>query len=71
MKASSSPWLHRNTADAALNALSAAPGGEDAQIIGKKFREHSRAARSSHQRALWWQQELWIWLVGDPLPRIC
>jgi len=42
-------------ADAALNALSAAPGGEDAQIIGEVREQPVRRGSSHH--ALWWQQD--------------
>ena len=41
-------------ADTALNALSLAPGGEDAQMIGE-VREQAGGRRPDHD-ALWWQQ---------------
>jgi hydrogenase expression/formation protein HypE len=55
-------------ADAALNALSLAPGGEEAQIIGQ-VRE--QPAGSVLVTTLYGGSRIVDMLVGDPLPRIC
>ncbi len=55
-------------ADAALNALSLAPGGEEAQMIGE-VRE--QPAGSVLVTTLYGGSRTVDMLVGDPLPRIC
>jgi hydrogenase expression/formation protein HypE len=55
-------------ADAALNALSLAPGGEDAQVIGE-VREQPAGAVLVTTR--YGGTRIIDMLVGDPLPRIC
>jgi hydrogenase expression/formation protein HypE len=55
-------------ANAALNALSLAPGGEDAQIIGEVRDEPSRAVLVTTRYG---GSRIVDMLVGDPLPRIC
>ena len=55
-------------ADAAFNALSLAPGGEEAQIIGE-VRE--QPAGSVLITTLYGGSRIIDMLVGDPLPRIC
>jgi hydrogenase expression/formation protein HypE len=55
-------------ADAALNALNLAPGGEDAQIIGE-VREQPAGAVLVTTR--YGGSRIVDMLVGDPLPRIC
>jgi hydrogenase expression/formation protein HypE len=55
-------------ADAALKALSLAPGGEEAQIIGQ-VRE--QPAGSVLVTTLYGGSRIVDMLVGDPLPRIC
>jgi hydrogenase expression/formation protein HypE len=55
-------------ADAALNALSLAEGGEDAQMIGD-MREHPPGAVLVTTR--YGGSRIVDMLVGDPLPRIC
>jgi len=55
-------------ADAALNALSMAPGGQDAQLIGE-VREQPAAAVLVTTR--YGGSRIVDMLVGDPLPRIC
>jgi hydrogenase expression/formation protein HypE len=55
-------------ADAALNALSMAPGGQDAQVIGE-VREQPSAAVLVTTR--YGGSRIVDMLVGDPLPRIC
>jgi hydrogenase expression/formation protein HypE len=54
--------------DAALNALSLTPGGEEAQIIGE-VRE--QPAGSVLVTTLYGGSRIIDMLVGDPLPRIC
>jgi hydrogenase expression/formation protein HypE len=55
-------------ADAALNALSLAPGGEDAQIIGEVREQTSGAVLVTTRYG---GSRIVDMLVGDPLPRIC
>jgi hydrogenase expression/formation protein HypE len=55
-------------ADAALHALSLAPGGEEAQIIGE-LRE--QPAGTVLVTTLYGGSRIVDMLVGDPLPRIC
>jgi hydrogenase expression/formation protein HypE len=55
-------------ADAALNALSLAPGGQDAQMIGE-VREQPAGAVLVTTR--YGGSRIVDMLVGDPLPRIC
>jgi hydrogenase expression/formation protein HypE len=55
-------------ADAALNALSLAPGGQDAQVIGE-VREQPCGAVLVTTR--YGGSRIVDMLVGDPLPRIC
>jgi hydrogenase expression/formation protein HypE len=55
-------------ADAALNALSLAPGGEDAQIIGEVREQPSGAVLVTTRYG---GSRIVDMLVGDPLPRIC
>jgi hydrogenase expression/formation protein HypE len=55
-------------ADAALNALNLAPGGEGARIIGE-VRE--QPAGSVLVSTLYGGSRIVDMLVGDPLPRIC
>jgi hydrogenase expression/formation protein HypE len=55
-------------ADAALNALSLAPNGEDAQIIGEVRQEPSGAVLVTTRYG---GSRIVDMLVGDPLPRIC
>ena len=55
-------------ADAALNALSLAPGGQDAQMIGE-VREQPAGAVLVTTR--YGGTRIVDMLVGDPLPRIC
>lgn len=55
-------------ADAACNALSMAPGGQDAQVIGE-VREQPAAAVLVTTR--YGGSRIVDMLVGDPLPRIC
>ncbi|MGA6980183.1 MAG: hydrogenase expression/formation protein HypE [Candidatus Sulfotelmatobacter sp.] len=55
-------------ADAALNTLSLAPGGEDAQIIGEVREEPSGAVLVTTRYG---GSRIVDMLVGDPLPRIC
>ena len=55
-------------ADAACNALSMAPGGQDAQVIGE-VREQPAAAVLVITR--YGGSRIVDMLVGDPLPRIC
>ena len=56
-------------ADAALEALRAAPGGDEARIIGEVARAAGRRACSSTTR--YGGSRIVDMLVGDPLPRIC
>jgi hydrogenase expression/formation protein HypE len=56
------------SADAALNALSLAPGGEDAQIIGEVREQPSGAVLVTTRYG---GSRIVDMLVGDPLPRIC
>lgn len=55
-------------ADAAINALSLAPGGSEAQVIGE-VRE--QPAGTVLVRTLYGGSRIVDMLVGDPLPRIC
>ncbi|MGA2353675.1 MAG: hydrogenase expression/formation protein HypE [Terriglobales bacterium] len=55
-------------ADAALNALSLAPGGQDAQIIGEVREQPSGAVLVTTRYG---GSRIVDMLVGDPLPRIC
>ncbi len=55
-------------ADAALNALSLAPGGQDAQMIGEVREEPSGAVLITTRYG---GSRIIDMLVGDPLPRIC
>jgi hydrogenase expression/formation protein HypE len=55
-------------ADAALNALSLAPGGVDAQIIGEVREQPSGAVLVTTRYG---GSRIIDMLVGDPLPRIC
>jgi len=55
-------------ADAAMNALTSAPGGSEAQIIGE-IRE--QPAGSVLVTTLYGGSRIIDMLVGDPLPRIC
>ncbi|HET6145238.1 MAG TPA: hydrogenase expression/formation protein HypE [Candidatus Acidoferrales bacterium] len=55
-------------ADAALRALRATPGGEDAQIIGGICEEPESAVLIT---TLYGGTRMIDMLVGDPLPRIC
>ncbi len=55
-------------ADAALNALSLAPGGEEAQVIGE-VREQPAGTVLVTTR--YGGSRIVDMLVGDPLPRIC
>jgi hydrogenase expression/formation protein HypE len=55
-------------ADAALNALRLAPGGEDAQIIGEVREQPSGAVLVTTRYG---GSRIVDMLVGDPLPRIC
>lgn len=55
-------------ADAALNALCLAPGGEDAQIIGEVREEPAGAVLVTTRYG---GSRIVDMLVGDPLPRIC
>jgi hydrogenase expression/formation protein HypE len=55
-------------ADAALNALSLAPGGENAQIIGEVREQPSSAVLVTMRYG---GSRIVDMLVGDPLPRIC
>ncbi len=55
-------------ADAALDALRRAPGGEDARVIGE-IREQPACAVLATTR--YGGTRIVDMLVGDPLPRIC
>jgi hydrogenase expression/formation protein HypE len=55
-------------ADAALNALSLAPGGADAQMIGEVREQPSGAVLVTTRYG---GSRIVDMLVGDPLPRIC
>ncbi len=55
-------------ADAALNALSLAPGGEEAQMIGDVREQPAGAVLVT---TLYGGSRIVDMLVGDPLPRIC
>ena len=55
-------------ADAAINALSLAPGGSEAQVIGE-VRE--QPAGTVLVTTLYGGSRIVDMLVGDPLPRIC
>src|SRR5277367_3979317 len=55
-------------ADAALNALMLAPGGEDAQVIGEVREQPSGAVLVTTRYG---GSRIVDMLVGDPLPRIC
>jgi hydrogenase expression/formation protein HypE len=55
-------------ADAAINALNLAPGGEDAQIIGEVSEQ---PAGSVLVTTSYGGSRIIDMLVGDPLPRIC
>jgi hydrogenase expression/formation protein HypE len=67
-KASSSRSWRPEYADAAINALSLAPGGSEAQVIGE-VRE--QPAGSVLVTTLYGGSRIVDMLVGDPLPRIC
>ncbi len=54
--------------DAALNALSLAPGGQDAQVIGEVREQPSGAVLVTTRYG---GSRIVDMLVGDPLPRIC
>jgi hydrogenase expression/formation protein HypE len=55
-------------ANAALNALNLAPGGEDARIIGEVREQPSGAVLVTTRYG---GSRIVDMLVGDPLPRIC
>jgi hydrogenase expression/formation protein HypE len=55
-------------ADAALNALTLAPGGENAQVIGEVREQPSGAVLVTTRYG---GSRIVDMLVGDPLPRIC
>jgi hydrogenase expression/formation protein HypE len=55
-------------ADAALNALSLTPGGQDAQVIGEVGEQPSGAVLVTTRYG---GSRIIDMLVGDPLPRIC
>lgn len=55
-------------ADAAFNALSLAPGGEEAQVIGEVREQPAGAVLVT---TLYGGSHIVDMLVGDPLPRIC
>jgi hydrogenase expression/formation protein HypE len=55
-------------ADAALNALMQAPGGQDAQIIGEVRHQPAGAVLVTTRYG---GSRIVDMLVGDPLPRIC
>ncbi|MGC2646794.1 MAG: hydrogenase expression/formation protein HypE [Candidatus Sulfotelmatobacter sp.] len=55
-------------ADAAINALSLAPGGQDAQMIGEVREQPSGAVLVTTRYG---GSRIVDMLVGDPLPRIC
>src|ERR1700722_15047011 len=55
-------------ADAALNALSLAPGGSEAQVIGEA---REQPAGTVLVTTLYGGSRIVDMLVGDPLPRIC
>ena len=55
-------------ADAALNALNSAPGGQDTQIIGEVREQPSGAVLVTTRYG---GSRIVDMLVGDPLPRIC
>jgi hydrogenase expression/formation protein HypE len=55
-------------ADAAINALNLAPGGEQAQIIGEVC---DQPAGSVLVTTAYGGSRIVDMLVGDPLPRIC
>jgi hydrogenase expression/formation protein HypE len=55
-------------ADAALNALNLAPGGEDAKVIGEVREQPCGAVLVT---TLYGGSRIIDMLVGDPLPRIC
>ena len=68
MKANSSRSFRAEFADAALQALRAVPGGEEAGMIGE-VRE--QPAGSVLVTTLYGGSRIVDMLVGDPLPRIC
>jgi hydrogenase expression/formation protein HypE len=55
-------------ADAALNALRLAPGGEEAQMIGEVRQQPARSVLATTRYG---GSRIVDMLVGDPLPRIC
>jgi hydrogenase expression/formation protein HypE len=55
-------------ADAALNALNSAPGGQDTQTIGEVREQPSGAVLVTTGYG---GSRIVDMLVGDPLPRIC
>jgi hydrogenase expression/formation protein HypE len=55
-------------ADAALNALNSAPGGQDTQMIGEVREQPSGAVLVTTRYG---GSRIVDMLVGDPLPRIC
>jgi hydrogenase expression/formation protein HypE len=55
-------------ADAALNALNSAPGGQDTQIVGEVREQPSGAVLVTTRYG---GSRIVDMLVGDPLPRIC
>ena len=55
-------------ADAALNALHQAPGGEEARVIGEIHEQPAGAVLVTTQYG---GSRIVDMLVGDPLPRIC
>jgi hydrogenase expression/formation protein HypE len=55
-------------ADAAINALNLAPGGEDARVIGEVREQPTGAVLISTRYG---GSRIIDMLVGDPLPRIC
>ena len=55
-------------ADAALNALNLAAGGEDARVIGEVREQPAGAVLVT---TLYGGSRIVDMLVGDPLPRIC
>jgi hydrogenase expression/formation protein HypE len=55
-------------ADAALDALRLAPGGEEAQMIGEIRQQPARSVLATTRYG---DSRIVDMLVGDPLPRIC
>ncbi len=67
-RGSSWRWSRRSCADAALAALRATPGGEEAVLIGEVREEPARTVLGV---ASYGGTRVVDMLVGDPLPRIC